>query len=90
MYLESLWLLLLPKSKTRAEDLHVHDTQHTHPYIYRQWLKVLEVDSDEDEVDPLVEDDEVPDEAQRRTRRRSGEFDCSVSLAIPRKACDEH
>lgn len=31
-----------------------------------------EVVSDEDEV--LLEDDEVPDEAERRTRRRSGAF----------------
>jgi len=30
------------------------------------------VDSDEDEVEKTLEDDEVPDEEQRRTRRRSG------------------
>jgi hypothetical protein len=49
-------------------------TRHYIHIYHRQWLKLLEleVDSDEDEVDPEVEDDEVPDEAQRRTRRRSG------------------
>lgn len=30
------------------------------------------MDSDEDEVEKTLEDDEVPDEEQRRTRRRSG------------------
>jgi len=30
------------------------------------------VDSDEDEVEKTLEDDEVLDEEQRRTRRRSG------------------
>jgi hypothetical protein len=30
------------------------------------------VDSDEDEVEKTLEVDEVPDEEQRRTRRRSG------------------
>ena len=46
-------------------DTHLH---HLHTY-HRQWLKVLEVDSDEDEE---TGDDEVPDEDPRRTRRRSG------------------
>jgi hypothetical protein len=35
-----------------------------------KWPKELEVDSDVDEVRP--EDDEVPDEVERRTRRRNG------------------
>ena len=46
-------------------------TYTTYIHIYRQWLKVLEVDSDEDEE---TGDDEVPDEDPRRTRRRSGAF----------------
>jgi hypothetical protein len=59
----------LPPAKIQISCLETC-TRHS-PIHNRQWLKLkLEVDLDEDEE--VTEDDEVPDEAQRRMRRRSG------------------
>lgn len=45
------------------------------------------MDSDEDEVVPLDEDDEVPDEVERRTRRRSGKFTFCVERVLHPLGC---